>query len=529
MNPAAAGAPVLRLSAITKRFGSLVANDGVSLDLARGEVLALLGENGAGKSTLVAILFGHYLADAGRIEVFGQALPPGNPKAALAAGIGMVHQHFTLADNLSVLDNVMLGTEPLWQPFSRRREARARLLDAAARFGLQVSPEARIGELSVGERQRVEILKALMRGAKVLILDEPTAVLTPQESRALFATLKKMVAQGMAILFISHKLDEVRAVSDRIVVLRAGKRVASFDDAMVDPEQLAQAMVGRKVDAVERTAERRTPAASRVVCALRAASVARSGERPALSDVSFELQGGEVLAIAGVAGNGQRTLADLLSGLVPLQHGRLEIAGRALPADPRAFVRSGVARIPEDRQSVGAIGELTLWENVVLERYASRRFATWGVLRAASVREHARTVVERFDVRGAGALGLDAPARALSGGNLQKLILGRALTGAHYRETVPLLIVAHQPTWGLDVGAVADVHRRLLDACAGGAGVLLISEDLDEILTLADRIAVMARGRLTDARPRDAWSAAALGLAMGGAPSNDAQKVSNAA
>jgi len=516
--PAVSAAPgLLRLSGITKRFGALVANDSVTLELRAGEVLALLGENGAGKSTLVSILFGHYVADAGSIQVDGRPLPPGQPKAALAAGIGMVHQHFTLADNLSVLDNVMLGTEPLWQPFSRRREARARLLDAAARFGLHVNPEARVGELSVGERQRVEILKALIRGAKYLILDEPTAVLTPQESQALFATLKKMVAQGMAILFISHKLDEVRAVSDRIAVLRGGRLVASFDDAgAVDAAELAQAMVGRRIETVARDAVRRAAAGSRVVCALRAAGVARSGERPALSQVSLEVHGGEVLAIAGVAGNGQRTLADLLSGLLPLSAGQLEIAGGALPADPRAFVRAGVARVPEDRQGVGAIGELALWENAVLERYGSRRFSRWGVLRTAKARDHARTIVERFDVRGAGALGLDAPARALSGGNLQKLILGRALTGAHYRETVPLLIVAHQPTWGLDVGAVADLHRRLLDACAAGAGVLLISEDLDEILALADRIAVMTRGRLTDARARDAWSAAALGMAMGG-------------
>ncbi len=513
-------APHLRLTGITKRFGNVVANDGVTLELRAGEVLALLGENGAGKSTLVSILFGHYVADAGTIEVDGRSLPPGQPKAALAAGIGMVHQHFTLADNLSVLDNVMLGTEPLWQPFSRRSEARAKLLDAASRFGLQVNPDARIGALSVGERQRVEILKALVRGGRCLILDEPTAVLTPQESRALFVTLKKMVAQGMAILFISHKLDEVRAVSDRIAVLRAGKLVASFDDASVEPAALAQAMVGRHIDAVERVAVRSAAAASRVVCALRHARVARGGERPPLIDVSLEVHAGEVLAIAGVAGNGQRTLADLLSGLVPLQSGTLEVAAHALRADPRAFVRAGVARIPEDRQSVGAIGELTLWENAVLERYASRRFATWGVLRAAKVREHARTILERFDVRGAGALGLDAPARALSGGNLQKLILGRALTGVHYRDTVPLLIVAHQPTWGLDVGALADVHRRLLDACAAGAGVLLISEDLDEILALADRIAVMTRGQLTAARPRDEWNAATLGLAMGGAKAN---------
>jgi simple sugar transport system ATP-binding protein len=526
MSDTGPSAPVvaLRLSGITKRFGAVLANDGVSLELRRGEVLALLGENGAGKSTLVSILFGHYVADAGAIEIDGRLLPPGRPKAALGAGIGMVHQHFTLAENLSVLDNVMLGTEPLWQPFSRRREARARLLDAAARFGLQVNPQARVGTLSVGERQRVEILKALVRGARILILDEPTAVLTPQESRALFATLKKMVAQGMAILFISHKLDEVRAVSDRIAVLRAGKLVAQFDDAgAVAPQDLAQAMVGRTVEPVSRGAARGAPLQARVVCGLRAASVARSADRPALADLNFGLHGGEVLAIAGVAGNGQRTLADLLSGLLPLAAGTLQIGGRALPPDPRGFVRAGVARIPEDRQNVGAIGDLSVWENALLERYASRRFARWGWLRSARARDHARTIVERFDVRGAGALGLDAPVRALSGGNLQKLILGRALTGVDDPESAPLLIVAHQPTWGLDVGAVAAVHQRLLEACAAGAGVLLISEDLDEILALADRIAVMHAGRLTEARARDAWSAAQLGLAMGGAASHGSE------
>ncbi|MBL8326980.1 MAG: ATP-binding cassette domain-containing protein, partial [Rubrivivax sp.] len=239
--------PVLRLLNITKRFGALVANDGISLDLARGEVLALLGENGAGKSTLVSILFGHYEADEGTIEVFGRPLPPGQPKAALAAGIGMVHQHFTLADNLSVLDNVMLGTEPLWRPWSRRESARRHLLAQARRFGLEVQPEARVADLSVGARQRVEILKALVRGARILILDEPTAVLTPQESETLFATLGQMVAEGLSIIFISHKLAEVQRVSHRIAVLRGGRLVAETRAAEVTPAQLATWMVGREV------------------------------------------------------------------------------------------------------------------------------------------------------------------------------------------------------------------------------------------------------------------------------------------
>ncbi len=351
---------------ITKRFGDLVANDGISLELRAGEVLALLGENGAGKSTLVSILFGHQVADAGHIEVDGRALPPGEPKAALACGIGMVHQHFTLADNLSVLDNVMLGTEPLWRLQSQRADARARLLHIAQRFGLRVEPDARVGDLSVGERQRVEILKALIRGARALILDEPTAVLTPQESASLFATLQQMVAGGMAIVFISHKLDEVLAVADRVVVLRAGHLVAQMRAATADKAGLAEAMVGRAVapvvrerDATSQAAhERGAPGAARVVvCALREASV-RKGHRVLLDRVNLEVRAGEVVAIAGVAGNGQQTLADLLSGVVALDSGALEVAGRVLAARPRAWIDAGVARIPEDRQGVGAIGEL---------------------------------------------------------------------------------------------------------------------------------------------------------------------------
>lgn len=510
--------PVLRLRGITKRFGSLVANDGISLDLGRGEVLALLGENGAGKSTLVSILFGHYLADAGTIEVDGRPLPPGQPKASLAAGIGMVHQHFTLADNLSVLDNVMLGTEPLWWPFSRRAAARARLLDAAQRFGLQADPDARVGDLSVGQRQRVEILKALVRGARILILDEPTAVLTPQESESLFATLAQLVAAGLSVIFISHKLDEVLRVSHRVAVLRGGRLVADLPAAGADKAMLAEAMVGRAVA----PATKRAHARGAPVVQLRGVTLRGRGARPRLDGIDLTLHAGELVAVAGVSGNGQEALAELLCGLHAPDAGTLHIAGRTLPATPRAFVEAGIARIPEDRHAVGVVGDLPLWENAVLERCASPAFARFGVVRRTRAMAHAQALVERFDVRGTEAAGLHTTTRSLSGGNMQKLILGRALAGDPEASATPPLIVAHQPTWGLDIGAVAYVHQQLLDACAAGSAVLLISEDLDEIFALADRIAVMHHGRLGPARPAAEWTLASIGLAMAGGTS-DAQ------
>ncbi|MEN9420251.1 MAG: hypothetical protein RI988_3872 [Pseudomonadota bacterium] len=533
-------APVLRLSGITKRFGALVANDAITLELGAGEVLALLGENGAGKSTLVSILFGHYVADAGTIEVYGEPLPPGQPRAALAAGIGMVHQHFTLADNLSVLDNVMLGTESLWQPFSRRAQARRALEQAARDFGLAVDPDARVGALSVGERQRVEILKALVafgrkRGARILILDEPTAVLTPQESESLFTTLGQMVARGLSVIFISHKLDEVLRVSHRIAVLRGGRLVAELPAAGASRRDLAEAMVGRTVAPAVRRAASAAAVAERVegaeraeqvegvstgpsglpVLSLRGGTVRGDGPCPLLDAVDLTVHMGEVVAVAGVAGNGQQALAEVLGGERGLDAGTLEVAGKRLPPQPRAFVEAHVARIPEDRQAVGVVGDLALWENAVLEQVASPAFSRAGWLRRGAARAHAQRIVERFDVRGTQAAGVDTPTRALSGGNMQKLILGRAL-GVAGEGAAPALIVANQPTWGLDVGAVAYVHQQLLDACADGSAVLLVSEDLDEIFALADRIAVMHQGRLTPARPSAQWSLASIGLAMAG-------------
>jgi ABC-type uncharacterized transport system ATPase subunit len=498
------GAPVLRLASITKRFGPLVANDSISLDLARGEVVALLGENGAGKTTLMNILFGHYVADEGTVEAFGKPLPPGDPRAALDAGIGMVHQHFTLADNMTVLENIALGTEPLFSPRFSRQIARERIRKLSADFGLEVDPDSLVSSLTVGERQRVEILKALYRDARVLILDEPTAVLTPLETDALFATLRKLVAEGLSIIFISHKLYEVMAISDRVIVLRGGKVAGERRTAETDRKQLAALMVGQ--DLV-------TPPVPPVVTGpalmiLDRVSTPRRGAAVPLADVTLSLHSGEITGVAGVSGNGQAALAALLSGLETPSAGTMTVQGRTPDRwTPVAALESGIARIPEDRHAVGAIADMSVMENVVSERYRSARFSKRGIMDWRAARAFAEELIRDYDVK---CPGPDARIRLLSGGNMQKLILGRAL------DPAPVIILANQPTRGLDVGAISYVHGRLLEARARGAAVLLISEDLDEILTLADRIVVISGGRLSVPSARGERTVRELGELMAG-------------
>jgi ABC-type uncharacterized transport system ATPase subunit len=366
------GDMVLRLAGISKSFGPLKANDGISFALKRGEVLALLGENGAGKTTLMNILFGHYVADAGEITAFGRTLPPGKPSAALDAGIGMVHQHFTLADNLTVLDNIVLGTQSLWSWRQQGAAARQRVAQLAADFGLAINPDARVSDLSVGERQRVEILKALYRNARILILDEPTAVLTPQESEGLFATLEKLVARGLAIIFISHKLHEVLAVSDRVLVLRQGRLVAERMTEGATRQELAELMVGRPIPIPKVEPQAVGPE----LVKLAAITVAGSHGRNELEAVDLTLHEGEIFGIAGVSGNGQAALAELLSGLVPASAGTFMLFGERLgEADAAAMVGRGVGRIPEDRHAVGLIGDMSITENMISERYRERPFS----------------------------------------------------------------------------------------------------------------------------------------------------------
>src|SRR5882724_24682 len=495
---------VLRLSRITKRFGSLTANDRISFEVRRGEVVGLLGENGAGKTTLMNILFGHYVADEGKIEAFGRPLPAGSPHAAIRAGVGMVHQHFTLAENLTVLDNIVLGTEPLWRWRSDSGAARRKIGRLSADFGLEVDPDARVGELSVGERQRTEILKALYREARILILDEPTAVLTPQESTALFGTLKKLVAQGLSIIFISHKLAEVLEACHRILVLRAGQLTAERTPASTNRAELAQLMVGREVRAPK--VEPQPPGETH----LRLSGVAARGShgRAVLDGIDLEVRGGEIVGIAGVSGNGQGALADLVCGLQQPSAGAVTFFGEEIAAwRPRAIVERGVARIPEDRHAVGLIGDMSVTENAVGENYRRPTLSRRGLIDWGAARRFAEGIIGDYDVKCPSPA---AAVRLLSGGNMQKLILGRVLSQA------PRFILANQPTRGLDVGAVSYVHEQLLNARRAGGSVLLISEDLDEILSLADRIVVMHRGRLSAPMARAGIAIEQLGLMMAG-------------
>ncbi|MEQ8659009.1 MAG: ABC transporter ATP-binding protein [Hyphomicrobiales bacterium] len=499
---------VLSLSNITMRFGDLVANDAITISLAEGEILALLGENGAGKTTLMNILFGHYTADEGTVEVFGQRLPPGKPRAAIDAGVGMVHQHFTLADNLTVLENVMLGSEPLRLVKSQRKAGREKLLALAERFGLPINPDARVGSLSVGERQRVEILKALYRDARILILDEPTAVLARPEAERLFKTLREMAAGGLSIIFISHKLHEVMAGSDRVTVLRGGKVVAERATTATSPPELAELMVGRQVKRPKRTEQ----AAGKPVLVAKNVSVGPPDAR-SLDGIAMEVLAGEILGIVGVSGNGQAALGALLGGLETPNSGHLlfhDVNGE--PQDlakmaPRERVKAGIGRVPEDRHAEGVVGEFTVWENAVLEQLTSRRFSAAGFVRQTAGQDHARQLIETYDIRGASP---GTRTRLLSGGNMQKLILGRVLAAN------PRFILANQPTRGLDEGAIAAVHAHLLKAREAGAAILLITEELEEATALADRFQAIVKGKLSAPLLAEDADARTLGLMMAG-------------
>ena len=490
----------------------MTANDSISLSLHAGEILALLGENGAGKTTLMNILFGHYRADEGSVLVDGQVLPPGSTQAAIQAGIGMVHQHFTLADNLTVLENITLGTESLTSWKQDKKKARAKINDMIEDYGLIVEPDALVASLSVGERQRVEILKALYRDARILILDEPTAVLTPQESENLFATLKAITKKGLAIIFISHKLHEILAISSRIAVLRRGAIVGTLETPKAKREQLAELMVGK---AVSRPKLTKIEAGDPVLEISNLSTVGTGAT--ALKSVDLTLRAHEIVGIAGVAGNGQSTLANLLSGLPTRYSGQVLLNGSALPTgDPRSVVAAGVGRIPEDRHARGIVGEMEIWENLMSEDLRSTEISKSRIfINGSKAKQRAESQIEEFDVR---CNGPNAETKLLSGGNMQKLILARALS----RD--PSFILANQPVRGLDEGAIAYVQSRLLEARKRGAAVLLISEDLDELMSITDKIAVMFHGHLSEAISTSKRSIAEIGLMMAGQNNSSADE-----
>jgi simple sugar transport system ATP-binding protein len=500
--------PAIACRGITKRFPGVVANDGVDFEALEGEVHALLGENGAGKSTLSNVFTGLYRADEGELEVHGTPVAFDTPRDGIGAGIGMVHQHFRLVEPFTVAENVMLGdTSDVGRSFRLHPGAiERRVAELGERYGMAVDARARIWQLSVGEQQRVEILKALYREARILILDEPTAVLTPQEAEALFRTLRAMAADGRTVIFISHKLHEVMAVSDRVTVLRDGRSVATVDTAASTRESLAALMVGRQLDTYRRRDEQRPVGA----VLLEVNGLCAMGDRGAetVHAVSLHVRAGEILGIAGVAGNGQRELAEAVTGLRPVTSGAIRVAGAAVkPGDPRAAIRAGVAHVPEDRLHTGVAPSLSISSNVVLKSYRERENSAGPFLRFRHIRDRAVELIRRYDVK---APGPTASARQLSGGNLQKVVLAREFSGQ------PRVLVIAAPTRGLDVGAIETVHEHLREAAAAGVAILLISEDLDELLTLSDRIAVMYEGRIVG--EVDAASAVVeeVGLLMAG-------------
>jgi ABC-type uncharacterized transport system ATPase subunit len=500
---------------ISKRFGPVVANDRVDFAASWGEVHALIGENGAGKSTLMSILAGLYRPDSGQVEIDGTPVRFRSPRDAIAHGIGMVYQHFMLVETFTVAENVVLG-EQRSDVDLRTTRVEGELAMLSERYGLGVDPRAQIWQLSVGEQQRVEILRLLYLGAHILVFDEPTAVLTPQEARSLLQTLRGLAAQGFSVLFISHKLDEVLDVADRVSVLRRGRIVASTTPAETDRRTLARLMVGRELaDLVERPTDEphETVPTGEAVLELRGVSALGDKGVPALRNVDLEVRAGETLGIAGVAGNGQRELAEVITGLRPATDGLIRIDGKARTNRPAAEIaRAGVAHIPEDRLATGLIGGMDLTENAILRDYSQPPLCSGPFLSNKAVAAFTDRLIADHDVK---APGRWAKLRTLSGGNQQKLLLARELAGQ------PRLIVAVHPTRGVDVGATEAIHEALRQQRARGAATLLISEDLDELLALSDRIAVLFEGQVMGILPARGADPEEIGLLMAGVGSRE--------
>ena len=493
----------VELLGIDKRFGAVHANRAVDFSVRRGSIHGLVGENGAGKSTLMSVLYGFYAADSGTVRVGGRALPPGDSTAAIAAGLAMVHQHFMLVDEMTVLENVMLGVEGGFSLRAHTRDARQKVAALGRDYGLVVDPDARVGDLPIGARQRVEIVRALYRGAETLILDEPTGVLTPNEALDLFRVLQALRAQGRTVLLVTHKLCEIMAVTDRVSVMRGGAMVAERETAETSPEELGELMIGRRLAASLPRADSR---AGSVALSVRRLTVREAGvER--VRDVSFDVRAGEIVGVAGVSGNGQSELVEALAGM-RAREGDVLVGGDPLPPEnPAAARAAGVGHVPEDRLRTGLLAPFAARASVVLGHHDAPAWRRGPLLNWPAIERHAQTLMDGYDVRPPSPR---LRAAGFSGGNQQKLILGREV------EQAPRVLLVGQPTRGVDIGGIDAIHRRLLDLRAAGCAILLVSVELDEILRLSDRVLVMSGGRVTGETTPARADERQLGLMMSG-------------
>lgn len=510
---------IIEMKNITKEFPGIIANDNITLNLKRGEVHALLGENGAGKSTLMSVLFGLYQAEKGEILKDGKVVKINNPNDANALGIGMVHQHFKLVEIFTVLENIILGVEPNKMGFLQMAEARKKVVELSEKYGLKVNPDAVIEKISVGMQQRVEILKMLYRENEILIFDEPTAVLTPQEIEELLQIMRGFAEEGKSILFITHKLNEIKAVADRCTVLRKGKYIGTVDVKDTTKEELSKMMVGRDISfSVEKT-----PAEPKdVVLSVRNVTVpSKTHKNNAVKNVSFDVRAGEIVCLAGIDGNGQTEFVSALTGLDKMSGGTISLLGKDLTKSSiRERSVAGISHIPEDRHKHGLILDYSLEENLILQRYWQPEFQKNGFLKFDAIRKYAETLISRFDIRS--GQGPVTVVRSMSGGNQQKAIIAREIDKKHE------LLVAVQPTRGLDVGAIEYIHKQLVETRDKGKGVLLVSLELDEVMDVSDRILVMYEGEIVGELDPKNTTVEELGLYMSGAKRDTVKETSYA-
>ena len=510
---------IIEMINITKRFPGIIANDNITLKLKRGEIHALLGENGAGKSTLMSVLFGLYQAEEGEIRKNGELVKINNPNDANALGIGMVHQHFKLVENFTVLENIILGIEPNTAGILKRADAKEKVLELSEKYGLRIDPDALIEDITVGMQQRVEILKMLYRDNEILIFDEPTAVLTPQEIKELLQIMKGFAEEGKSILFITHKLNEIMEVADRCTVLRKGKYMGTVDIKDTTKEELSKMMVGRDISF---SVDKKEMEPKEVVLSVRNVTVAsKTHKNNAVKDVSFDVRAGEIVCLAGIEGNGQTEFVHALTGLTKINSGSINLSGKDITKSSiRQRSIAGMSHIPEDRHKHGLVLDYKLEDNLVLQRYWQPEFQKGGFIKFDAVRKYAKELIDKFDIRS--SQGPVTIARSMSGGNQQKAIIAREIDKDHE------LLVAVQPTRGLDVGAIEYIHKQLVERRDAGKAVLLVSLELDEVMNVSDRILVMYEGEIVGELNPKTTTVQELGLYMSGAKRDTIKEINDA-